>query len=114
MCLKIYYEHSKGSPGPLHSEGSYYEYFRARIPVLSPVLRGSQVPFKSPSKGEFRARNTRSNVFLDVKACLKRVFRPLGLHGKSPCFSHLGFLTTADVDVGVLIFMVANGGFFLE
>ena len=54
------------------------------------------------------------DLFLAVEGCLSAVFGGMVGHGKSPCFSALGFLTTADVDAGVLIFTVADGVFFHE
>ena len=49
-----------------------------------------------------------------MEGCLNAVFGGVLGHGKSPCFSALGFLTTAGVDAGVLIFTVADGGVFHE
>jgi hypothetical protein len=56
--------------------------------------------------------NVRSTAFLAVETCSKGVLAPSVGHGKSPCFSGLGFLTAAGVDAGRLIFRVANGVFF--
>jgi hypothetical protein len=52
--------------------------------------------------------------FLAVEGCLNGVLELCRMHGKSPCFSALGFLTTADVDEGVLVFTVADGVVFHE
>jgi len=52
--------------------------------------------------------------FLAVEGCSNAVFGVCSGHGKSPCFSGLSFLTTADVDAGRLIFTVADGVFFHE
>jgi len=60
--------------------------------------------------------DVRGDAFLAVEGCLKffgAVFRGVFAWEKS-MLSALGFLTTTDVDAGVLIFTVANGAVFHE
>ncbi len=51
----------------------------------------------------------RSIGFLDVGGCANGVFGVCGGHGKSPCFSGLGFLRVFGVDVGVLNSFMVDG-----
>jgi len=91
----------------------------ANRPSLSGLVAVGSSTRPLGSKGllsglETRPCNVRGNVFLAVEGCLNAVFGGMVRYGKSPCFSALGFLTTADVDAGVLIFTVANGVVFHE
>jgi hypothetical protein len=56
----------------------------------------------------------RSIVGMAVRSCSKAIFAVLFGHGKSPCFSALGFLTTADIDARVSIFSNVDGVVFHE
>ena len=58
--------------------------------------------------------NARSIAFLAVEACSKAVLAPKGRHGKSPCFSRCPVLSAVGVDWRVHVFVVADGGFFLD
>ncbi len=58
--------------------------------------------------------DARSFAFLDVKGCLKDVFRCMLWHGKSPCFSRCTVLSSVSVGWRVLVFCVIDGGFFLD
>lgn len=58
--------------------------------------------------------NTRSVAFLDVKGCLNGVFGDMLRHGKSSCFSRYSVLSVVGIGWRVLVFCVADGGFFLD
>jgi hypothetical protein len=58
--------------------------------------------------------SARSNVFSEVKGCLKGVFGGVVGYGKSPCFSRLRVLGLFGVDWRVYVLALADGGFFLD
>jgi hypothetical protein len=57
--------------------------------------------------------NARSIAFLAVEDCSKGILVLCVGHGKSPCFSRCPVLRVVGVDWRVLVFVVADGGFFL-
>ena len=54
--------------------------------------------------------NCQVSKVLDVKACLKAIFRLVRAYGKSPWFLALAFLRVVGVDWRVLILRDVDGG----
>jgi hypothetical protein len=58
--------------------------------------------------------DARSIGFLAVETCSKAVFALAVVHGKSPCFSRMGFLRLVGVGAPVLVLALVDVGVFLE
>ena len=58
--------------------------------------------------------DARSILKTDGETCSKAISALSAGHGKSPCFSRCRVLSVIGVDWRVLVFLVVDGGFFLD
>jgi hypothetical protein len=61
-----------------------------------------------------RPCDVRGNAFLAVEGCLNAVFGGMVGYGKSPCFSHVGFLSLVAPVYPLLVLPSVDGVVFLE